>query len=82
MTTKFCWLAAHVDLADQLVSRYIEGMKQQFQDSLNFFYNVNVSEAYQRALHLEKTVLDSMGVVVEQTPHPPNGNIVPPPLHN
>jgi hypothetical protein len=48
-TTKFYRLVARVDVAescDQLVSRYIGGMRQQFQDSLNFFDHVNVSEVH------------------------------------
>jgi hypothetical protein len=40
---------------DQLVSRYIRGLQQNIQDPLNLFDPVNVSEAHQRALLLEKT---------------------------
>jgi hypothetical protein len=40
---------------DQLVSRYIGGLRQNIQDSLNLFDPVNVSAAHQRALLLEKT---------------------------
>jgi hypothetical protein len=39
---------------DQLGSRYIKGLHQQIQDSLNLFDLVNVSAAHQRALLLEK----------------------------
>ena len=31
-------------------------MRQQFQDTLNLFNPISVSEAHQRALHLEKTM--------------------------
>ena len=47
-----------VDLAemdDQFVSRYIGGLWQNIQDSLNLFYPINVSVAHQRAILLEKT---------------------------
>jgi hypothetical protein len=40
---------------DQLVSRYIRGLQQNIQDSLNLFDPVNISAAHQRALLLEKT---------------------------
>jgi hypothetical protein len=43
------------EMDDQLVSRYIGGLRQNIQDSLNLFDPVNVSAAYQRALQLEKT---------------------------
>lgn len=35
-----------VELDNRLVSRYIGGMRKQFQDSLNFIDLVNVSEAH------------------------------------
>ena len=58
-TKEFYKLLTRVDLAeseDQLVSRYIGGLRQHIQDSLNPFDLVNMSEAHQRALHLEKTL--------------------------
>jgi hypothetical protein len=89
-TVEFYRLAARVDLVeldDQLVSRYIEHMRQQFQDVFNFFDPSNVSKAHQRALHLEKTVSRRpLGVVGENiggsncpNPTPPVRNVVPPP---
>jgi hypothetical protein len=57
-TEEFYKYLTRVDLAktdDQLVSRYIGGLRQNIQDSLNLFYPVNVSAAHQRALLLEKT---------------------------
>ena len=46
-TREFYQLVARVDLADsedQLVSRYIGGMRQQFQDTLNLFDPISVFE--------------------------------------
>jgi hypothetical protein len=64
-TEEFYKCLTRVDLAkmeDQLVSQYIEGLRQQIQDFLNLFDLVNVSEAHQRALLLEKTMTrGSMG---------------------
>jgi len=52
---KFYNLVAHVDLGV---------MRQQFQDALNFLDPINVSEAHQLALHLEKTLSRrSLGIV-------------------
>ena len=48
-TREFYQLVARVDFADsedQLVSRYIGSMRQQFQDTLNLFDPISVSEAY------------------------------------
>ncbi|KAF7137217.1 hypothetical protein RHSIM_Rhsim07G0165900 [Rhododendron simsii] len=56
-TQEFYQLLARNDLSesqDQLVSRYIGGMREQFQDALNFYDPVSVSEAHQKALTLEK----------------------------
>lgn len=56
-TTEFYQLVARNDLAEteeQLVSRYIGGLHQQFQDTLNLFDLFTVAEAKQKALQLEK----------------------------
>ncbi|KAF7149502.1 hypothetical protein RHSIM_Rhsim02G0160700 [Rhododendron simsii] len=56
-TQEFYQLLARNDLSesqDQLVSRYIGVMREQFQDALNFYDPVSVSEAHQKALTLEK----------------------------
>ncbi|XP_026459609.1 uncharacterized protein LOC113360070 [Papaver somniferum] len=42
------------DTDDQLVSRYIGGLRETFQDTLNMFDYFSVSEVHQRALRLEK----------------------------
>ena len=55
---KFYKLLTQVDLSksdEQLVSRYIGGLRQQIQDILNLFDPGDVSAAYQRALLIEKT---------------------------
>jgi hypothetical protein len=57
-TEEFYKYLTWVDLGetdDQLVSRYIGGLRQNIQDSLNLFDPDNVSAAHQRALLLEKT---------------------------
>ncbi|XP_057808911.1 uncharacterized protein LOC131023389 [Salvia miltiorrhiza] len=54
---EFHQLLARNDLSettDQIVSRYIGGLRTPFQDSLNMFAPVSVSEAHQRALLLEQ----------------------------
>ena len=56
-----------------MVSRYIEGMRQQFQDMLNLFDLISVSEAHQRALHLEKTMNMGTNMVSNSS-----GNQLPP----
>ncbi|KAF9614589.1 hypothetical protein IFM89_019372 [Coptis chinensis] len=56
-TKEFYHLIARNDLSDseeQLVSRYIGGLKQQLHDTLNLFDCYSVSEAHPRAVHLEK----------------------------
>jgi hypothetical protein len=58
-TEEFYKYLTRVDLAetdDQLVSRYIGGLRQNIQDSLNLFDPDNVSAAHQRAPLLEKTI--------------------------
>jgi hypothetical protein len=57
-TEEFYKYLTRVELAErdnQLVSRYIRGLRQNIQDLLNLFDPVNVSAAHQRALLLEKT---------------------------
>ncbi|KAH7864339.1 hypothetical protein Vadar_028512 [Vaccinium darrowii] len=66
-TLDFKELVARNDLAeaeDQLVSRYIGGLRQQFQDALNFFDPISVSEAHQKALNLEKQLNRRSGSAV------------------
>ncbi|KAH9653391.1 Endonuclease [Citrus sinensis] len=56
-TTEFHWLVARNDLTEteeQQVSRYIGGLRSQFQDQLNLLDPYSVSEAHQQALQLEK----------------------------
>ena len=56
-TTEFYQLIARneiQEMEDQLVSRYIRGLKLQIQDTVNMFDPVNVSAAHQRALMVEK----------------------------
>lgn len=56
-TTKFYQLVACADLVeleDQLVSRYIGRMREQFNDSLNFFDFINVSKSQSTSVTLEK----------------------------
>jgi hypothetical protein len=57
-TEEFYKYLTRVELAetdDQLVSRYIGGLRQNIQGPLNLFDPINVSAAHQRALLLEKT---------------------------
>ena len=56
-TTEFYQLIARNEIQeteDQLVSRYIGGLKFQIQDVVNMFDPVSVSAAHQRALVVEK----------------------------
>ncbi|GJV49107.1 hypothetical protein Tco_1439319 [Tanacetum coccineum] len=56
-TTEFYQLIARNDIEetdDQLVSRYIGGLRVQIMDSVNMFDLVSLSDAYQRALSFEK----------------------------
>ncbi|GJY79710.1 reverse transcriptase domain-containing protein [Tanacetum coccineum] len=56
-TTKFYQLIARNDIQeteDQLVSRYISGLRVQIMDSVNMFNPMTLSNAYQRALAFEK----------------------------
>lgn len=56
-TEEFYQLLARTNLMetnDQLVSRFIGGLRLQFQDVLNLFSPVSVSEAHQRAVLLER----------------------------
>ncbi|KAH7853380.1 hypothetical protein Vadar_001762 [Vaccinium darrowii] len=56
-TTEFHQLVARNDLAEteeQLVSSYVGGLREQFQFTLNMFELFSVSDAYQKALQIEK----------------------------
>ncbi|GKA95170.1 putative nucleotidyltransferase, ribonuclease H [Tanacetum coccineum] len=56
-TTEFYQLIARNDIQetdDQLVSRYIGGLRVQIMDSVNMFDPVTLSDAYQRALVFER----------------------------
>nr|GFB12622.1 reverse transcriptase domain-containing protein [Tanacetum cinerariifolium] len=56
-TTEFYQLIARNDIQereDQLVSRYIGGLRVQIMDSVNMFDPVTLSDAFQRALAFEK----------------------------
>ena len=59
-TTEFYLLVARCDLGEteeQLVSRYIGGLRIEFQDTLNLLDPFTVAEAQQRALQLEKQII-------------------------
>ena len=56
-TTDFYQLIARneiQEMEDQLVSRYIRGLKLQIQDTVNMFDPVNMSVAHQRTLMVKK----------------------------
>nr|GEV80274.1 reverse transcriptase domain-containing protein [Tanacetum cinerariifolium] len=56
-TTEFYQLIARNDIQkreDQLVSRYIRGLRVQIMDSVNMFDPMTLSDAFQRALAFEK----------------------------
>jgi hypothetical protein len=63
---EFHKLLARVDLSEsdeQLVSRYIGGLRPQIQDTMNIFDLVDISAAHQRAMLVEKTLVwGSLGV--------------------
>ncbi|XP_038721986.1 uncharacterized protein LOC120014137 [Tripterygium wilfordii] len=63
-TAEFYQLIARNDLTEmeeQLVSRYVGGMRVQFQDILNMFDIFTVAEAYQRAKQLENRLSKKSG---------------------
>ena len=63
-TTEFYHLIARCDLGEtdeQLVSRYIGGLRTEFQDTLNLLDPFTVAEAQQRALQLEKQIARKTG---------------------
>ena len=68
-TTKFYQLLARneiQELEDQLVARYIGGLRVQIQDTVNLFDPVLVSAAHQMALQVEKQLMrrSNSGVAV------------------
>ncbi|KAF7149559.1 hypothetical protein RHSIM_Rhsim02G0040000 [Rhododendron simsii] len=88
-TTEFHQLVARNDVAEtdeQLVARYVGGLREQFQFTLNMFDLYSVSDAHQRALQLEKQAnrrppSTPWGVVARPTantiPAKPAGNLPP-----
>ena len=50
-------------MEDQLVSRYIGGLKLQIQDTVNMFDPVNVFTAHQRALMVEKQLQRAVDII-------------------
>ena len=56
-TTKFYQLVARNEIhetEDQLVDRYIGGLRVQIQETVNLFDPISVSATHQRALQIEK----------------------------
>ncbi|XP_022842035.1 uncharacterized protein LOC111365731 [Olea europaea var. sylvestris] len=56
-TTKFYMLITRnevMETEEQLVSRYVGGLRPQIQDTLNMFDPVTISETHQRAIQIEK----------------------------
>ncbi|KAF7144658.1 hypothetical protein RHSIM_Rhsim04G0098200 [Rhododendron simsii] len=88
-TTEFHQLVARNDLAEteeQLVARYMGGLREQFQFTLNMFDLCSVSDAHQRALQLERQAnrrpaAIPWGVVTRPTASPapvkPTGTLPP-----
>ncbi|KAF7112768.1 hypothetical protein RHSIM_RhsimUnG0194800 [Rhododendron simsii] len=88
-TTEFHQLVARNDVAEtdeQLVARYVGGLREQFQFTLNMFDLYSVSDAHQMALQLEKQAnrkppSTPWGVVARPTantiPAKPAGNLPP-----
>ncbi|XP_076958843.1 uncharacterized protein LOC143634710 [Bidens hawaiensis] len=73
-TTEFYHLVARNDIQEtdeQLVARYIGGLRVQIMDSVNLFDPLTVAEAYQRALAFEK---QNCRVGGSYSPTPAGGN--------
>ena len=65
-TTEFYQLIARNEIQeteDQLVSRYIGGLKLQIQDTVNMFDPMNMSAAHQRALMVEKLLRRAVDII-------------------
>ncbi|KAF7151070.1 hypothetical protein RHSIM_Rhsim02G0016700 [Rhododendron simsii] len=86
-TTEFYQLVARNDLAetdDQLISRYVGGLRQSFQYALNVLDLYSVSDTHQRAIQLEKQashkpVTSWGGTSRTTTPTPAKPAALPPP---
>ncbi|XP_057787517.1 uncharacterized protein LOC131004772 [Salvia miltiorrhiza] len=79
----FYQLLARNDLSestDQIVSRYIGGLRLPFQDTLNMFAPISVSEAHQRAILLEQQLARRPPPVRNSTLEPPTSRapVLPP----